>query len=92
LVGAVPPLIACALLAAAMDWPVTSVLGAFLFAWYLAEAVLAHAAGWHLSARSVALLLLRDLLLPVLWLAAWAGNEFVWRGTPMRVAHRSSAA
>jgi len=90
--GAVPPLIACALLAAAMDWPVTGVLGAFLFAWYLAEAVLAHAAGWHLSARSVALLLLRDLLLPALWLAAWAGNEFVWRGTPMRIAHRSSAA
>ena len=90
--GAVPPLIACALLAAIMDWPVTGVLGAFLSAWYLAETVLAHVAGWHLSARSVALLLLRDLLLPALWLAAWAGNEFVWRGTPMRVAHRSSAA
>jgi ceramide glucosyltransferase len=90
--GAIPPLLACAVFAATMGWPVTSVSAAFAFAWYLAEAVLAHAAGWHLSLRSVALCMLRDLLLPALWFAAWIGNEFVWRGTAMRVAHPSSAA
>jgi len=79
--GSIPPLLACALLAAMMGWPVTSVLAVLAFAWYLAEAVLARAAGWHLSLRSVALCMLRDLLLPALWLAAWVGNEFVWRGT-----------
>jgi ceramide glucosyltransferase len=38
------------------------------------------------------LCVLRDLLLPVLWLAAWLGNEFEWRGSAMRVAQRSSIA
>ena len=92
LAGAAPPLIACGLFAAAMGWPVLPVLAAFAVAWYLAEAALAYAAGWHLSLRSIALCMLRDLLLPALWLAAWVGNEFVWRGTPMRIAHRGSAA
>ena len=23
---------------------------------------------------------LRDLLLPALWIAAWLGNDYVWRG------------
>jgi ceramide glucosyltransferase len=90
--GGIPPLLAGAAYAAAMDWPVISVVATSAFAWYLAEAVLAHAANWHLSFRSVALCILRDLLLPALWFAAWIGNEFVWRGTAMRVAHRSSAA
>jgi ceramide glucosyltransferase len=92
LAGAIPPLLACAVLAAGMDWPVMGVLGAFAFAWYLAEAVLAKEVGWYLSRRSIALCMLRDLLLPALWLAAWTGDEFVWRGTAMRVAHRSSEA
>jgi ceramide glucosyltransferase len=39
-----------------------------------------------------AMWVIRDLLLPVLWLAAWVGNQFEWRGNPMRIAHRSSAA
>jgi ceramide glucosyltransferase len=75
-----------------MGWPIMSVLAAFAFAWYLAEAVLAYDVGWHLSLRSVALCMLRDVLLTALWFAAWIGNEFIWRGTAMRVAHRSSAA
>jgi ceramide glucosyltransferase len=41
--------------------------------------------------RSVALCMLRDLALPALWCAAWIGDEFVWRGNVMRVAHRSPA-
>jgi ceramide glucosyltransferase len=90
--GAIPPLLACAVLAATMGWPIMNVLGAFAFAWYLAEAVLAHEVGWHLSLRAVALCMLRDLVLPALWFAAWIGNEFVWRGNVMRVAHRSPAA
>jgi hypothetical protein len=35
---------------------------------------------------------LRDALLPVVWLAGWRGKDFVWRGTVMRIAHRSSSA
>ena len=42
--------------------------------------------------RSPLLFVVRDLLLPVLWLASWVGNEFVWRGNPMRVASPGSPA
>jgi ceramide glucosyltransferase len=90
--GAVPPLAAYAILAASNDWPLADALTAFGVIWYGAEAVLAYAAGWHLSWRSPLVWLLRDLLLPVLWSASWLGNGFVWRGTPMRVLNRSSAA
>jgi ceramide glucosyltransferase len=92
LAGGVPPIMACALLATLNDWPVAVSLAAFATAWYGAEALLAHVANWTLSWRSPFLWLLRDLLLPVLWSASWLGNEFVWRGNPMRVADRSSAA
>jgi ceramide glucosyltransferase len=90
--GAIPPLLAAMLVASTMDWPVVGVTAPLACLWYLLEMALAHAAGWHLSWRSLPLFVLRDLLLPVLWLAAWIGNEFVWRGNAMRVAQRSSTA
>jgi ceramide glucosyltransferase len=90
--GGIPPLAACAIFAVSTDWPVAGALTAFGAIWYGAEATLAYAAGWHLSWRSPFLWLLRDLLLPILWSASWLGNGFVWRGNPMRVLNRSSAA
>jgi ceramide glucosyltransferase len=54
--------------------------------WFGAEAVLARAAGWHLSVLSPLSWIARDLLLPVLWLEGWSGDTFVWRGNDMSVA------
>src|SRR5262249_2630400 len=47
-----------------------------------------------LSWRYALLWFLRDLLLPILWSASWLGNDFVWRGHPMRVprAHGRATA
>lgn len=53
--------------------------------WYAAEALLARAAGWRLSKYSLPAFILRDLALPLLWIEAWVGNEFVWRGNAMNV-------
>jgi ceramide glucosyltransferase len=92
LAGGVPPLAACAIFAAAADWPVASTAGVFATLWYAAEALLAYAAGWHMSWRSPLLWLLRDLMLPVLWVASWIGSDFVWRGNAMRVAERTRAS
>jgi ceramide glucosyltransferase len=50
-----------------------------LAVWLAAEAVLALAAGWHFTVRTAVALLLRDLLLPPLWIAAWLGNDYIWR-------------
>jgi ceramide glucosyltransferase len=54
--------------------------------WYGAEALLARAAGWRLSVASPLAFLLRDLALPWLWIQAWSGNAFEWRGAAMTVA------
>lgn len=54
--------------------------------WYGTEAALAHAAGWHLSRRSAGAWLLRDALLPLLWVTAIAGSALTWRGTDLTPA------
>jgi hypothetical protein len=48
--------------------------------------VLARAAAWPLSLRAPLIFFLRDLLLPALWVHAWSGSSFVWRGTHMHLA------
>lgn len=92
LTGGLPPLLAVAALAALMDGPAVGATAIFAVAWYGAEALLSYQAGWPLSWRSVLLWMLRDLLLPVLWCASWAGNGFVWRGNAIQIANRSSPA
>ncbi|HLN09401.1 MAG TPA: ceramide glucosyltransferase [Xanthobacteraceae bacterium] len=83
--GAAPALVAGGLAAAGLGSSVLAVLAALGVTWYGGEALLARAAGWHLSARSPLVWMLRDLLLPVLWLEGWFGSSFVWRGNHMRV-------
>ena len=85
LVGSVAPLAACAYVLAALGLPLGSLI-ALAAIWYGAEAALAYAAGWYLSARSPAAWILRDLLLPLLWIGGWLGRGFVWRGNQMRAA------
>ena len=92
LAGGVLPIAASGILAWTYDWPLVPSLLVLTAGWYGAEALLARAAGWHLSWASPAAWLLRDLLIPVLWVASWLGNDFVWRDNPMRVADRGSAA
>jgi ceramide glucosyltransferase len=85
-VGAVPPLAMAAVVAATAGWPIAGTLAPLAAVWYGAEAALAYAAGWQLSWRSVVQWMVRDALLPVLWVAAWIGNDFEWRGNAMTVA------
>jgi len=58
----------------------TAAVLSLLAIWLAAEAALARAAGWHFTGRLTAALLIRDLLLPVLWITAWLGSGYVWRG------------
>ena len=82
--GAFP--LAAAIAAAAAGEPATWLaVAAFAVLWYGAEAMLVFAAGWHLTRRTPLVLLLRDLLLPAVWVASWFGSDFVWRGNHMCV-------
>jgi ceramide glucosyltransferase len=76
-----------AILAGLSAWP------GLLFAalWYAAEAALARSLGWHWNWRSPFLCVIRDLLVPVLWLEGWRGRSFQWRGNAMVAAPNSAA-
>ena len=89
--GGVPPALAVALMAAATQWSIGASVGALAVVWYGAEAALTKAAGWHLSWRSVPAWIVRDLVLPVVWVAGWAGDRIEWRGTAMQVVNHHSA-
>jgi ceramide glucosyltransferase len=79
------PMLALAVAAPAFALPpALSVVFLGLF-WYGAETLLAVTAGWHVSARYPLHCLARDLLLPVLFVSALRGDDFVWRGNEMQV-------
>lgn len=84
------PVLPLAALLAAGAAPV--VLPAYLGLWYAAEYGLARAMGWPRAARDLLAWGLRDLMLPVLWLATFAGRGFVWRGTAMEPGNPATRA
>jgi len=81
LMGSVLPSLALVLALADYGFTVSMAAVLLLLAiWLGAEAVLARAVGWHFTPRTAMALPVRDLLLPALWIAAWLGNDYVWRG------------
>ncbi len=89
--GGIWPLAAAGFLATSADLSPAGCMLVFAAVWYGAEALLAYSAGWHLAMRSPLLWLLRDLLLPALWVDGWLGSGFVWRGNEMRLAQGREA-
>jgi ceramide glucosyltransferase len=83
--GGVLPLICAAILAQAFGWPVLLFISAFALFWYGSEMALAAASGWHVSPLHPFYGLIRDLMLPALFVAALRGNDFIWRGNAMQV-------
>jgi ceramide glucosyltransferase len=81
LTGCVFPLIAGAFAAASLGSNVALVCALLLAIWFGAEAVLARCAGWYFSWRMPLAMLIRDLMLPALWVDAWLSDEVVWRGS-----------
>jgi len=80
LAGALPPFVA--LLAGLHMLGLASPLAAaaFLALWYAPELLLLRVAGWP---RSLSALLLRDMLLPVVFVYGCAGSSFEWHGNRM---------
>ena len=84
--GAAAPMVAAAYAAEAFDVSGVGVIAALGAVWFGSEALLARAAGWHMTALSPLAWVARDLMLPVLWVQAWLGNSFSWRGNDMHLA------
>ena len=90
--GAVLPLTAAAIAANGAGLPVAATVAALAAAWYGVETLLVWTARWHLTPLYPLHAALRDLLLPALWVDAWIGTDFVWRGNAMSVATDSPVA
>ncbi|WP_267428105.1 ceramide glucosyltransferase [Methylobacterium sp. GC_Met_2] len=58
---------------------------------YAAEVGLAICAGWRRAPRMLAAFLVRDALIPAIWLGAWVQSAIVWRGNAMDVRPRRAA-
>ncbi len=82
LTGVVPPIFAAVVAAGLLDVPPTSpiMLSLLVAVWFGSEAVLARAAGWHLTWASPVAWLLRDLMIAPIWLSAWASSGYQWHG------------
>jgi ceramide glucosyltransferase len=80
LTGCMVPLLAMAMAAPAFGLPPMPAVAGLAAVWFLSEALLARIAGWHLSWRSPLSWLLRDLLIPIIWLRAWTANAYQWGG------------
>jgi ceramide glucosyltransferase len=83
--GGVLPIMCAAIWADALGWPVGFCTASFAALWYGSEMALAAAAGWHVSALHPFYGLVRDLMLPALFISALRGSDFVWRGNAMEV-------
>lgn len=83
LAGGIPPLLSLIPAASLMNIDVAAAALAFLVLWYAPEYVLARLAGWP---RSLAAMLLRDLMLLPLFIAGCLGNGFEWHGHRMNAA------
>jgi ceramide glucosyltransferase len=83
--GGLVPAISVAFVAVQTGCSVPGALLVFVALWYGAELFLIVKAGWPISRWSLACALLRDLMLPVLYVGAWGGSAFEWRGNEMQV-------
>src|SRR5262245_51936414 len=92
LTGSLPPVLAGALAGALLDGPATAIAVAIVIFWLAAEALLARAAGWPLSWRSPFAWLVRDLLIPLIWLRAYTAGGYEWRGNRISIAGPGTAA
>ncbi len=83
--GGVLPIVCAAIVARAFGWPILPCTVSFALVWYGSEMVLAAASRWHVSLLHPIYGLIRDLMLPALFIGALRGNGFVWRGNAMQV-------
>ena len=85
LLGALPPLLfaVTAALLADVNAPATAL--AVAAAIYLPELALGLAKGWRVSLLSLPAILVRDIMLPLVWIRSWGNGAFVWRGNAMTI-------
>ena len=86
--GSMVPLLITGFAAASLGWPVLATVLVTLLLWEGAEVALALACGWPVGWRLPLALVVRDLIMPALFVGAFTGRSFTWKGTAMQMEPR----
>ncbi|MGH6852923.1 MAG: ceramide glucosyltransferase [Methylocella sp.] len=81
--GAGLPCMAAAYAAWMLDLNAAAAALGVALTWFGPEALLARQNKWHFSWRMPLLFVLRDVMLPVIYIDAWCMDHFVWHGNEM---------
>jgi len=92
LTGSLPPAVAGAVAGEMLGAPGVLIAVGFISVWLGLEALLARAAGWPLGWRSPLAWLLRDALIPLIWVRAFTAGGYEWRGNRISIAGPGTAA
>lgn len=90
LTGAAVPTVLALIAAASAGFSLPLTLVAVLAAFYLPECALAWATGWHLSPRMIAAMMMRDMIVPAMWMRGWLGGAVDWRGNAMTIGTKAA--
>ncbi|WP_054308658.1 glycosyltransferase [Mesorhizobium sp. 1M-11] len=91
-VGAAMPLLFALIAAAGSGADMVSTAFLVLCAVYLPEYALALAKGWYASPRLIPAMVVRDIMVPAIWLRGWLGGAIDWRGNTMNITTKSDEA
>jgi len=83
--GAAIPLLFALVAAASAGVSLPTTALCVLMIAYLPECLLAWSKGWYLSPRSVTAMIVRDAMLPAIWVRGWLGGAVEWRGNAMTI-------
>jgi ceramide glucosyltransferase len=85
LTGGLLPILAGMFAMSCLGGPPMQFGAAMLTLWLGAELALARAAGWHIGWMTPAAMMVRDLLVPLVWLKGIAAGSYEWQGTRVEV-------
>jgi ceramide glucosyltransferase len=85
LTTAIIPVVFGVCAAAAGEFDLAFATALLVTLWYGAELALSAAKGWWLSPRLMLAFLIRDGLIPLIWIAGWIHAKTVWRGNRMQI-------
>ncbi|WP_342358637.1 ceramide glucosyltransferase [Terrarubrum flagellatum] len=87
--GVLPPTLIAIWWALATDHDVVGTITGLWLLWFALEWALTRIAGWPATFRVIPAMMLRDAMLPLVWLHGWRNKGFVWQGHSMAQGART---
>jgi ceramide glucosyltransferase len=89
-IGVLLPMVLALVAADGLGMSLPAVAAAVLLTAYLPEWALAASKGWYASWRLLPATLVRDIILPAIWLRGWMSGAIDWRGNAMNIGSEAS--